>query len=903
MKKKQLLFALIIGLLILPDLGFSQIRYGRALAPKEKKEPINLDYSDPKRYEIAEITVDGAEFLDTNALISLSGLKVGDRILIPGDDISTAIKKLWGQGIIGEIGIVITDIQDDKVWLEIQLKERPRLSRFRIEGVNKTQQSELGDKIKLMRGRILTESVEKNTEMVIKNYFKEKGYLNTEVRMEKSVDSAVSNSVRMVIHVDKNKKVRINRVNFEGNEAFDAMRLKGKLKETKERPRFTLFKDWFNRLIRITPSSLSYSSMNKEEADWTDIKMYFHEHVKLNFFSSSKYQYDEFQDDKRKLIDFYNSKGYRDAEVISDTMYYVAPNRINVDIKVDEGIKYYFKEILWSGNFIYEDSILSRVLGIKAGDVYDMETVNKRLNFNPQGADVSAIYMDDGYLFFNVEPVEVAIDSNLITTEMRIFEGPQATINKIIIKGNDRTNDHVVMREIRTLPGQKFSRSDLIRTQRELSQLGYFDPEQIDMNPIPNMAKETVDIEYGLVERPSDQIELSGGWGGFFGFVGTVGVVFNNFSVKNIPNLKNWRPLPVGDGQQLALRVQANGRRFQNYSFTFSEPWLGGKKPNNFTVNLTRSVQRNIEFGTDIQRGSFTATGATIGLGRRVTWPDDFFVVRNSVGFMQYNVDRFGIIPGFSDGVANSITFNTTIARNSIDQQMYPRRGSNVSLEISATPPYSLLGLERPDSGPEQYRWLEFHKWMFDASHYIQIYGDLVLSARAHGGFIGRYNSNAPITPIDRFLLGGDGMMINNFMIGTEMIGLRGYDNNSIGTIRQDGGSGQQGGGFLGGGTGNIPVEPGIIFNKFVAELRYPVSLNPQATIFVLGFAEAGNNWANRFDYNPFDIKRSAGVGARIFMPAFGLLGIDWGYGFDNMPGQTTPSGSQFHFMIGQQIR
>jgi outer membrane protein insertion porin family len=507
------------------------------------------------------------------------------------------------------------------------------------------------------------------------------------------------------------------------------------------------------------------------------------------------------------------------------------------------------------------------------------------LNFNPNGTDLGALYLDNGYLAYNCTPVEVEIIGDSIDVEMRINEGRQFDINKIIISGNDRTNDHVILREIRTLPGQKFSRAALIRSQRELSQLGYFDPEQIGINPIPNMQDGTVDLEYTLVEKPSDQVELSGGWGGYYGFVGTLGLVFNNFSLKNLTKFDKWHPLPVGDGQRLSMRVQANGKAYQSYSFSFTEPWMGGKKPNAFTVALQRSSQRTNIFSSAESQGWLKLTGFSISLARRLRWPDDYFTLSNSINYYLYDLKDYGYRLGFSTGVANNITFNTTLARNSVDQPMYPRYGSSISLSLSLTPPYSLwndINYETADNATK-YKWIEYHKWMFDASFFQKLAGNLVANARVHVGYIGNYG--APVGPFERFVMGGSGLAGQDFLLGTDIIALRGYDDRQVTPRDQSG------------------IEGGIAYNKLVFELRYPVSLAQSATIYVLTFAEAGGNWNNYYEFNPYKLYRSAGIGARIFMPAFGLLGLDWGYGFDTLPGQTKPSGSQFHFTIGQQFR
>ena len=916
---KKYLVAIII--ILVPVLLQAQV--GLRRQGRSSGNIVDLNYANPQEYEIAEITVTGVETLNTDALISLSGLRVGDQINIPGDAISTAISKLWKQGIIGDVAVYITKIEGNQVYLNIDMKERPRLTKIEITGANKTQQGDIKDKIKLIKGRVVTDALIKNTELTVKNYFVEKGFLNADVKVVPQKDTTQANSVRLNVRVKKNKKVKIDQINIAGNENIPDYKIKSKLKKTNEKPRVNLFEDILIRLSRFRPSDLVEFFSNTKETDMQDVKEYLASRVKPNIFGSSKFIKSDFEADKQAVIDFYNSKGYRDARIVSDTTFPSSrENMVNVNLTVDEGQRYYFRNITWSGNYVYPDSLLSLILDIDKGDVYDMESLNKKLTFNPSGDDISAIYMDNGYLFFRITPVEVAIAGDSIDVEMRITEGPQATIKRIIVNGNDRTKDHVILREIRTLPGEKFSRAKLIRTQREILALGYFDQENFGMNPIPNPADGTVDIEYTVTEKPSDQIELSAGWGGSRrnnpygggGFIGTLGLVFNNFSIQNILKPRTWDPLPVGDGQTLALRAQSSGRQFQNYSFTFSEPWLGGERPNAFSVNLSRSVMRQFGrsstgFGfTDFSRevSKTSVSSATIGLGRRVRWPDDFFTVRNSISYLYYDVrtqvdaegnrDRFAYSPfaslGFYDGTANNITFNTTFARNSVDFPMYPKGGSNVSLQTSFTPPYSLFdNVDYSDTNlgqNEKFRWVEYHKYMFDAEFFTQVVGNLVINAKANMGFIGSYGTEREIGPFERFYLGGDGMsgQMGGMFIGRDVIAMRGYENLSLTPRNADN---QQIG--------------GIAYNKFALQLRYPISLNPAATIYVQGFAEAGNNWASYKEYNPFNLYRSAGIGARIFMPAFGLIGIDWGYGFDKLPGATTPSGSQFHFTIGQQIR
>ena len=855
----------------------AQIRYN---TDRRDSDQVNISYSNPQEYEIAEIKVEGSKFLEEVALVSISGLQVGDKVKIPGDQITSAIKKLWKQGLIGDIQIFANKVEGNKIYLTILLTERPRLSRFKFHGISKSQETEIREQINLIRGRVVTDAITKNAELTVKKYFYEKGYLNTKVDISLQKDSIISNSILLEVRVKKNQKVKVNDITISGDENFSEVKLKRKLKNTGEKPRFKL-------LSALIDKSVSVFDKKTEKRN-ENLVGFLNRTVKLNILKASKYIKKDYKDDKKALIAFYNSKGYRDAEILSDSIYNYDNKSVNIDIKVNSGRKYYFRNINWTGNYIYTANQLDQILAVKKGDIYNLDLIEKKLNFNPNGPDISSLYMDDGYLFFSVNPVETNVDGDSVDVEMRVYEGTQATINKVYVTGNDRTNDHVVLREIRTLPGQKFSRSQLIRTQRELSQLGYFDPEQVNPVPKPNPQDETVDIEWQLVERPSDQIELSGGWGGNFGFIGTLGLTFNNFSLRNIPHFDKWRPLPIGDGQKLSLRIQANGRRFQSYSMSFSEPWIGGKKPHNFGVSFNYSIQRSIDPFTNETFGSLKVAGTTVSLGRRVQWPDDFFTVSNSIAYLNYDLNNFNSGLGFSTGSANNVTFNTTIARNSIDSPMYPRQGSSLSLNIALTPPYSKwrdIDYETA-TNIEKFKWVEYHKWMFDAKYYLKIVGNLVLESRAHMGFIGSYSKNADIGPFERFQLGGDGLTGGNFLLGNETVGLRGYNNNSItprDVVNQ--------------------ITGGTIFNKFVFELRYPISLNPSATIYVQSFVEAGNNWGSFSEYNPNKLFKSAGFGARIFMPAFGLLGIDWAYGFDTLPGAGEKSGAQVHFSIGQLLR
>lgn len=861
----------------------------------------NLNYANPKEYTIAGIEVVGIEILDKNAMISISGLKIGDKIKIPGDDISNAIRKIWKYGLVGDISILVDRIEGSDIYLTIELTERSRLNSFYFTGISKTQESGLKEDLNLIRGKIVNDAMVRNTELAVKKYFVKKGFLNTEVKVTQELDT-LNDGIKLQIDVDPKSKVKINKISFVGNENIADGALKKRMKKTKEHPRFIL-----HRTLLTSAFQPKKYLGKRYKVSWREAKEFLADNVKLNVFASSKFIQTEYEADKQHVIDYYNSKGYRDAEIVEDSIYKHDDRTINIDFKVYEGPKYYFRNIIWAGNFVYTDKQLDAVLAIGKGDVYNKELIQRKLQFNPKGMDISGLYMDDGYLFFRINPVEVAVAGDSIDVEMRIFEGEQATIDQVTITGNERTSDHVIRRELMTIPGDKFRRSDIIRTQQSLSQLGYFAPEKVNPDLQPNQAEGTVDIEWQVEEQSNDQIELSGGWGGYYGFVGTLGLTFNNFSLRNVPNLKNWKPLPVGDGQRLQLRVQANGRQYQSYSFSFTEPWLGGRKPHSLTVSLNSSVQRSlfsyyapIPDPTD-DTPTLKVNSVTVGLGRRLEWPDNYFTLTNSVSFLRYTLNNWysgGL--GFEDGDANSFTFNTTLSRRSVNEIMYPSQGSEISLSLTLTPPHSMWrDLDYSTAAnADKFAWIEFHKWMFDAKYYLPLDSKkkLVIEAKAHFGFIGSYTDKAGIGPFERFFLGGDGLAggFNSFLLGQEIIGLRGYENNKITPPLYD---------RYGEVNSGNNVQGGIVYDKLGLELRYPVTTGSAATIYGFGFVEAGNNWANYEDFNPFKLYKSAGFGARIFMPAFGLIGLNWAYGFDTLPYASEPSGSQFHFTIGQQIR
>ena len=893
---KRFLFLVILTIVAVD--GWAQFRKGRTDRPTSLSES-NLNYNNPVEYTIAGIEVTGLNVLDKNAMVSLTGLKVGDKIKIPGDGISNAIRALWKHGLVGDVTIKVDKIEGPNVYLNIVLSERPRLTGFYFVGISKGQEGGLKDDLKLIRGKIVNDAMVRNTELAVKKYFVKKGFLNTEVKILQQKDTLNRDGIRLRISVNPKSKVKINKISFEGNQSLSDSKLKGKMKKTHEHARFSLHRTLLKEIFTMNYKEFFDSS---RVVTTKDLKEFLADNIKPNVFAGSKFIKSDYDEDKKKMLDYYNTQGYRDAEIVLDTVYAYDDKAINIDFIISEGQKYYFRNIIWTGNYIYTDKQLGAVLGINKGDVYNKEQYERKLQFNPKGIDIYGLYMDDGYLFFRCIPVEVAVVGDSIDVEMRIFEGEQATINEVTISGNDRTSDHVIRRELSTVPGQKFRRSDIIRTQQRLGQLGYFAPDKIGQNLVPNQSNGTVDIEWQVEEQSNDQVELSGGWGGYYGFVGTLGLTFNNFSIRNIPNFKNWKPLPVGDGQRLSLRMQANGRSFQSYSFSFTEPWLGGRKPHSFSVSYVRSLSRYAGQGATSYNdlnSMLKADNFSIGLGRMLEWPDNYFSLTNALGYAIYTLKNIDYGIGCTNCASHAITFNTTLSRNSIDNQMYPSQGSMISLSVILTPPYSAfndLDYETA-TAEEKNKWQEYHKWMFDAKYYLPLDNKkkLVLEAKAHFGFIGAYNfEKTGIGPFERFVLGGSGLAggFNSFVLGKEIIGLRGYQDNQITPPSYIAGNSQS-------QTG------GVVYEKLGIELRYPVTTGNAATIYGLAFVEGGNNWGNYQDFNPFKMYKSAGFGARIFMPAFGLIGLNWAYGFDMVPlGSNRPvSGSQFHFTIGQQIR
>lgn len=847
-------------------------------------EDIVVDYTQPVEYEIGGVTVTGIEYLDRNVLVMLSGLNVGERITIPGEGVSQSIRKLWRQGLFENIGVYITDIQGDKVFLELRLKERPRLSKFSFKGINKTEADNLRDKIKLTRGDVVTENLLMSARHRINAHYRDKGFLDVEVNIRQEPDTTRANNVILNIDIKKNNRVKISKINVYGNEDFSSQKVKNALKETKERGLFQPLEDIelmlfhsFREFLKLNPQGVVDSTM-----------AHLNRTVKVRIFKASRYIQDKFDEDLVNLINKYNSEGYRDAIVLRDSVYRNPDGTLSLDLHINEGNQYYFRNITWVGNTKYTSEFLNTILKIEKGDVYNRELLETNLSFNPNERDVSSLYLDDGYLFFLAEPVEVKVDNDSIDIEIRIREGKQARINKVMISGNTKTNDHVVIRELRTRPGQLFSRSDIIRTIRELAQLRYFDPEKIVPDIQPNPADGSVDITYQVEETSADQIELSGGWG-YGRVIGTLGLSFNNFSIRNLFKGGAWRPVPSGDGQKLSLRVQSYGKGYLSYSASFTEPWLGGRKPNAFSITYWHSLFSNGKSKNDPLRSEFVIDGLTFGLGRRLTWPDDYFTLYQAITLQRYKLFQYSRIFAFGSGtgIYHNFNYNIVFGRNSINQPIYPTFGSEVSVSLAVTPPYSLFNNKdyatmEPD---DKYAWIEYHKWKVNASFFTEIFPKGVIMTRVRLGFLGLYNRDIGVTPFERFYLGGDGLSGYNNLDGREIIGMRGYGNETITP-----------GYYINKNVG------GTIFAKYTLELRYPLSLNPSATIYAMAFLEGGNSWFNFNDFNPFQIYRSAGFGVRVFLPMFGLLGLDWGYGFDMVPGIPSANGSQFHFSINSSI-
>ena len=843
-----------------------------------------ISYEDGKRYILGGLEVTGLQSYNEQTVKTYTGLRVGQPITLPGEEISAVINKLWGLELFTDIDFYITNIQGEEVFLELNIIERPTLGNVTMYGVKPRKVQDILDDTDLKKGKKITESLISNTKNYLENKYKKQGHLNATVTIATVKDTSETNAQNMVINVNKGDKVKIRHFIFEGRDQIKKKKLLAAMKKTKEK-----------RFYR--------------------------------FWKKSKFIQDDYDNDRSLLIDKYAENGFRDARIISDSIIKVNDHNIDVKFKLEEGNKYYFGDIDFVGNTVYSDRQLTRALGIKKGDTYNGVLMRERIadESKPDAEDLTSLYQNYGYLFSTINPVEVSAENDTINFEIRIIEGKETFLDHVTINGNDKTNDHVIYRELRTRPGQRYNKSDIIRTIRELQQLGFFDAEQIKpdiLNPDPNAG--TVDVNYNLVESGSSQIELQGGYGGG-GFIGTLGLSFNNFSIQNILKGEAYKPVPMGDGQTFALRLQAS-RTFRVYSLNFSEPWLGGKKPVRFNLNLSRTQQFGV---TRDSRGryqpnkdqQFSITGISAGLAKRVQWPDDFFTISHSLGYQLYDFKNYNIgLFSFGNGKSNSFAYTLGISRNAVGGgRIFPRSGSNFEITAKFTPPYSLFGskdykpikeesdrlleelsslqsgdiriselnTQREKLEEERFKWLEYYKVKFKGDWYTNLVGDLVLRTNAEFGFLGSYNTDIGDVPFERFFVGGDGL--GNFTLdGRDVVQLRGYENQSLTPLDEL--------------TGR--AEGGIVYNKYSLELRYPLTLKPSASIYGLAFLEGGNAFNNFQEFNPFQIKRSAGVGLRIFMPAFGLLGIDFGYGFDSdyVSPQGGPSGWQTHFIIGQQF-
>lgn len=809
----------------------------------------DVNYLSPKEYVIAGITVSGVQFLDKDALITISKLTRGERISVPGDATASAIKNLWAQDLLDDVKLNITQIKGDSIYFDIAVIERPRLTRIEIKGLRKGQAEEVRGKLDNKKGKIVNQNLLNTISNAIKKYFNEKGYLNADVTISQTKDTTEVNYLILTAQVDKHRRTVVNHISFEGNQKFTDAQLRGYLKKTKQKAFYRIF-------------------------------------------GPGKFVQDKYEESKQNLIAKLQEKGYKDAEILEDTVKRHTDKTVDIHIKLHEGPKYFFGNITWVGNAKYPTKFLNEILGVGKGEIFSDQRLNKKLNSSPSGDDVSSLYMDDGYLTFNIDPVQTKVYGDTIDLELRIYEGPQYTISKVTVKGNELTNDRVILREIRTKPGQKFSKAAIIRSVREIATLGNFDDQKTDPKPINiNPNEGTVDIEYNVVEKPSDQVELSGGFGNGT-IVGTLGLTFNNFSMGNVFNGNAWRPVPKGDGQKLSIRAQTNGKQYQSYNLSFSEPWLGGKKPIYFGVSAFTSVRSNGLGAGNPSLQKIRMDGVTFSLGQRLL-PYDYLQTNTSLELKQYKLTNY---PGFllSNGTAYNFNLTQEISRNSVDAPIYPTSGSNFKLTMQATPPYSLLNGTNylTASDQDKYRFTEYFKVKFESQWFQRIYGKLILKTQAQFGFLGYYNSAVGQSAFERFKLGGDGMQGFDFLQGSEVIGMRGYANGAVTPLGADAFAAQQSG--------------SPIFNKYVLELRHPITLSQQATIFILAFAEGGNTWNTMKEFAPFNVRKSAGIGARVFLPIFGLLGIDYGYGFDKIndsqTGRLYQPGWNFHFSMAQSL-
>ena len=850
-----------------------------------------ISYSlSPKQYKIEDIKVTGVKNYDDFVLIGFSGLSVGDMITVPGEEITAAVNRFWKHGLFSDVKILASKIQDDKVWLEIRLKQRPRISEVNYNGIKKGEREDLEAKLNLKKGFQITPNLIDRAKNVIQKFFDGKGFKNVDVQIVQKDDVSKEGEVIVDINIDKNEKTKINQIIFTGNSMLRDADLKKAMKKTNEK---FAWKRWK-----------------------TSIK---------EMFSTKKFVTEEYEKDKKNIIDKYNELGYRDAVLLADSVINHDEKTVDVYLSISEGQKYYLKDINFVGNTQYPTDQLMAILGMKPGEVYNQKKLNERLTTDDDA--VSNIYYNNGYLFFGADPVEVEVENDSIALEIRIQEGPQATINRIIINGNDRLYEDIVRRELRTKPGMLFSREDLIRSVRELAQMGHFDPENMNPNPVPDAENGTVDIQYNLVSKANDQVEFSAGWGQT-GVIGKLSLKFTNFSMKNFLNPSTYKGIiPQGEGQTLTLSGQTNGRYYQAYSVSFMDPWFGGKRPNTLSVSAYFSMQTDISsnylssssygmnpyygmygnsmygnsmYGNSMYGGNYELAydpdksmkvlGMSVGYGKRLNWPDDYFQFMLTLNYQVYMMKDWAYFL-VQNGNSHNLNMELMLQRNSVDNPLYTRRGSQFSVSVSATPPYSLWDgkdyASMADTDQGKFKLIEYHKWKFKAKIFsplapLTVKRTPVLMSRIEYGFLGHYNKNKR-SPFETFYMGGDGMSGYSSMNSNETIGLRGYENGSL--------------------AGNNGYNSyAYAYSRLAMELRYPFLLEPTSTIYGLAFVEAGNAWQNLKDFNPFNLKRSAGVGVRIFLPMIGMMGIDWAYGFDKVNGQRTAGGSNFHFIIGQEF-
>ena len=868
--------------------GFALAGRAQDANTDESSKPVILYSGTPKKYEIADIKVEGVKNYEDYVLIGLSGLSVGQSISVPGDEITSAIKRYWRHGLFSNVKITAEKIEDGKVWLKISLTQRPRISEIRYHGVKKSERQDLETRLGLVKGSQITPNLVDRAKTLIKRYFDDKGFKNAEIIISQKDDISNENQVIVDVHIDKKEKIKVHEITIVGNKAIKTSKLKRVMKKTNEKGKL------------------------------------------LNLFRTKKFINEKYEEDKQLIIDKYNELGYRDAVIVTDSVTPYDDKTVNVYMEIDEGDKYYLRNVTWVGNTLYPSEQLNYLLRMKKGDVYNQKLLNERLSTDEDA--IGNLYYNNGYLFYNLDPVEINIDGDSIDLEMRIYEGRQATINKIKINGNDRLYENVVRRELRTRPGQLFSRDDLMRSMREIQQMGHFDAENIHPDIQPDPMNGTVDIAYDLVSKANDQVEFSAGWGQT-GIIGKLSLKFTNFSLANLLHPgDNYRGiLPQGDGQTLTVSGQTNAKYYQSYSISFFDPWFGGKRPNSFSISAFYSRQTDISsryyndsyynnyynsmysgyggygmynYGSGSYNNyenyydpdkSIQMWGLSVGWGKRLKWPDDYFTLSAELSYQRYILKDWQYFP-VTNGKCNNISLNLTLARSSIDNPLFPRQGSEFSLSAQITPPYSLFdgrdykgyytstGGITQDNRNKLYNWVEYHKWKFKAKTYTALMDYqahpkcLVLMSRIEFGLLGHYNKYKK-SPFETFDVGGDGMT-GYSSYATESVALRGYENSSLTPYGRE----------------------GYAYTRLGIELRYPLMLETSTNIYVLGFLEAGNAWNDINKFNPFDLKRSAGVGVRIFLPMIGMMGIDWAYGFDKVFGSSSAGGSHFHFVLGQEF-